>query len=455
MKIAKWLIPLLLTTAIIQPAFAEAQDFTQVATKAIPAVVSIKVKSKPSANMNRQDLDDLFGNNDMFRHFFGIPDSPKQQMGQGSGFIISPDGYVITNYHVVKDTTEITVLLNDSREFEAKVVGIDQNADVALIKIEAKDLPFLTLGDSEKLQVGQWVVAIGNPMGLQASLTVGVVSAKGRNNLDITQIEDFIQTDAAINRGNSGGPLLDLNSQVIGMNTAIVSSMGSGHMGIGFAIPSSMINHIVSQLRSTGSVSRGFMGVYMQQVDKDLADAFGMETPQGALVGDLAADSPAAKAGVRQGDILLKYNQLPITNIGALRNKIAMMLPGTVVKFTVLRDKKVMEIPVTIGAHPEEEAVANTLEKDLGLHVANLNPDLAKKLGAPQDTGVVINQIDQGSLAAWAGLAKGTIILEVNRTPIASVESYKKALKSTPTGSPVLFLIKQGDLTRYISLKVK
>jgi serine protease Do len=457
MKPAKWLIPLLLTAAFIQPVQATApqQDFTQVATKAIPAVVSIKVKSKPAADTNRQDFDDMFGHSELFRQFFRVPETPKTQMGQGSGFIISPDGYVITNCHVVKDTTEIKVVLNDSREFDAKIIGIDQNADVALIKIDAKDLPFLSLGDSEKLQVGQWVVAIGNPLGLQASLTVGVVSAKGRNNLDITQIEDFIQTDAAINRGNSGGPLLDLNSQVIGMNTAIVSNMGSGHMGIGFAIPSSMINHIVGQLRNTGSVSRGFMGVYMQQVDRDLAEAFGMESPQGALVGDLAADSPAAKAGIRQGDILLKHNQVPITNIGALRNKIAMMLPGTEVKFTVLRNKKMIEVPVIIGAHPDEEAAPNTLERDLGLQVANLNADLAKKLGAPQDTGVVINQIDQGSLAAWAGLAKGTIVLEVNRTPIASVESFKKALTSTPAGSPILLLVKQGDLTRYISLKVK
>lgn len=456
MKIAKWLLPLAIATASIQPAFAAGpnQDFTQVATKAIPAVVSIKVKSKNS-NVHRQDIDDLFGRNDLFRQFFGIPDSPRTPvLGQGSGFIISSDGYVITNCHVVKDATEIMVLLNDEREFQAKIIGIDQNADVALIKIEAKDLPFLTLGDSENLQVGQWVVAIGNPLGLQASLTVGVVSAKGRNNLDITQIEDFIQTDAAINRGNSGGPLLDLNSQVVGMNTAIVSNMGSGHMGIGFAIPSGMINHIVSQLRSTGSVSRGYMGVYMQQVDTDLATAFGLETPQGALVGDLAPESPAASAGIKQGDILLRYNQVLINNIGALRNKIAMMIPGTQVKFTVLRDRKIMEIPVTIGSHPEE-AAATTLETDLGIQVANLNTDLAKKLGAPQDTGVAINQIDQGSLAAWAGLARGTIILEVNRTPIANVEGFKKALRSTPAGHPILLLVKQGDFNRYISLKVK
>lgn len=451
MKVAKWLIPVLLATVPLQPVYgASAQmDFTQVAKKSIPAVVAIKVKSKPNP-ATRPEIDDFFG------RFFGMPETQrKPQIGQGSGFIISSDGYVITNCHVVKEASEIMVMLNDEREYEAKVIGTDQNADIALIKIDGNNLPFLTLGDSENLEVGQWVVAIGNPLGLQASLTVGVVSAKGRNNLDITQIEDFIQTDAAINRGNSGGPLLDLDSKVVGMNTAIVSNMGSGHMGIGFAIPSAMIQHIVSQLKDKGSVARGYIGVFMQQVDKDLATAFGLDAPQGALVGDLAADSPAAKAGLKQGDILLKCNNAPITNIGSLRNKIALMTPGTQVSFTVMRDKKLMDIGVMIGSHPDEDAVASSTETELGIHVANLTPELAKKLGAETEKGVVINDVDEGSLAAWAGIGKGAIVLEVNRTPVANVESFKAAIKAIPAGNPVLFLIKQGEYTRYISLKVK
>lgn len=460
MRLIKWLIPALLLSMPLQPILAagaaQQQDFRQVAKQAIPAVVAIKVKSKPVHAFKQSDLDDFFGPNDLFRQFFGVPErQATPQLGQGSGFIISSDGYVITNCHVVKEANEITVVLNDGREFEATTVGTDQNVDVALLKIDAADLPYLELGDSELLDVGQWVIAIGNPLGLQASLTVGVVSAKGRNNLDITQIEDFIQTDAAINRGNSGGPLLDLDSKVIGMNTAIVSNMGSGHMGIGFAIPSAMIQHVVAQLRDGGSVSRGFLGVYMQQVDKSLADAFGLESPQGALVGDLEPDSPASKAGIKQGDILLKYNDTPITNIGALRNKIAMMKPGTKVMFSVLRDKSKIEVPVIVGTHPEQDKLAATTESELGIHVANLTPDLAKKLGVTQEQGVVISQVEQGSLAAWAGILKGTIILEVNRTPVSSVDSFKKAISAVTQGKPILLLVKQGDLKRYISLKVK
>lgn len=261
------------------------QDFRSVAKKAIPAVVSIKVKSgskKSLANSWSSDEDaaDLF-NDDFFQRFFGIPrqkgrdHSDSQVIGQASGFIVSPDGVVLTNNHVVDEAKEILVTLNDGREFPAKVIGQDPNTDIAVVKIDAKDLPYVTLGNSDDLEVGQRVAAIGNPLGLQATLTSGVVSATGRNNLDLTRWEDYIQTDAAINRGNSGGPLLNLNAEVIGMNTAIVTDMGSGgYMGIGFAIPSNMLKHVMEELMSNGKVNRGFLGVVLQQMDNNLAKAF-------------------------------------------------------------------------------------------------------------------------------------------------------------------------------------
>ena len=309
------------------------KDFTQVAKDAIPAVVSIRVKGKQngSSNDDQQDPYEFF-NDPFWQKFFG--NSQKNQVeqqpvvGQASGFIVSPDGYILTNGHVVKDMSEIIVVTNDGKEYPAKVIGADSNTDIALIKIDAKDLPYLKLANSDDLEVGQWVVAIGNPLGLQASLTAGVVSAKGRNNLDLSRIEDYIQTDAAINRGNSGGPLLNLDSQVVGMNTAIVTNMATGgYMGIGFAIPSNLLSAVMQDLKLDGTFKRGYMGVTLQQVDESLAQAFGLKTAEGALIADVSKDSPADKAGLKQGDIILKYNNNKIANIGALRNAIAIMKP--------------------------------------------------------------------------------------------------------------------------------
>ncbi len=414
-------------------------DFTEVAKVGIPAVVFVETKVVSTRQNSFGDFSNPFQGDDFFRHFFGVPQQqqqpPQVQKGQGSGFIISNDGYIVTNRHVVTDGAEITVKLNDGREFDAKLIGEDPTTDIALLKIEARSLPYLTLGDSDTLKVGQWIIAVGNPLGLQASLTVGVVSATGRNNLDITKIEDFIQTDAAINRGNSGGPSMNLDGEVIGMNTAIASSMG-GNIGIGFAIPSNMIRHVVEQLQSDGAVSRGFMGVLLQPVDKNLAQAFDLESTDGALVADISSDSPAARAGIKQGDIITKYNHRKVTNIASLRNSILMMKPGTKVAFTVLRDGKTLKVPVEIGSSPYEEN-----QSQLGIHVE------------ATEVGLVIARVDSGSLAEWAGLRPGVAILEVNRQKITSVDDYRRALSATPKGKPVLFLIKHGDSSRYISIR--
>ena len=447
--------------AISSPQQAQqvSRDFTNVAKESIPAVVSIRVKGKSSSSFDDQESPNDMFNDEFWDRFFGGRRSQTQQqpmLGQASGFIVSPDGYIMTNSHVVKDMSEITVVLNDGTEYPAKLVGADSNTDIALIKIDAKNLPFLPFGNSDDLEVGQWVVAIGNPLGLQASLTVGVVSAKGRNNLDLSRVEDYIQTDAAINRGNSGGPLLNLNSQVIGMNTAIVTNMANGgYMGIGFAIPSNLLSSVLEDLKQTGTFKRGFMGVTLQQVDRDLAMAFGLEKAEGALIADVAKDSPAEKAGLKQGDIILMYNKHVVSNIGALRNAISIMKPGSQINLNVLRNGKPIDIKVEIGAFPSSQPVAATLKENrLGIDVENLTSEMANKLRLSQSKGVVINSVDPRSPAAWAGLKKGALILEVNQKKVANVEEFNEVLQKTPEGRPVLLLIKQDDATRFVSFKI-
>jgi serine protease Do len=441
----------------------EVQDFTRVAKNAIPAVVSIRVKgsakfSSRDSDEDSQDPSDFF-NEDFFQRFFGSSRNRVESqpvVGQASGFIVAPDGYILTNAHVVKDMSEITVVLNDDREFKAKVVGADPNSDVALLKIDGKDLPYLKLGNSDDLEVGQPVAAIGNPLGLQASLTVGVVSAKGRNNLDLSGFQDYIQTDAAINRGNSGGPLLDMNSQVVGMNTAIITNMATGgYMGIGFAIPSNLLQVVMNDLKDTGSFKRGFIGIVLQPVDENLAQVFNLNKAQGALIAEVTANSPAEKAGLKQGDVILKYNDVNVANIGSLRMAIGLMKPGTKITLSVLREGRPQEIQVEVGAFPGNEPIASaSSDNKLGIEIENLTPEQAAKLGYSNEKGIVIKKVDPSSAAAWAGLKKGALIVEVNQKKISNVKEFNEALKATPADKPILFLIKQGDVTRFISFKI-
>lgn len=434
------------------------KDFTSVAKSAIPAVVTIKVKTGKHTSTHE---DSEFGDyDDFFQRFFShkYKNQPSEpSMGQASGFIISPEGLILTNSHVVQDATDIQVLLEDGRDFPAKVIGVDPNTEVALIKIDGEKLPFLRLGNSDKLEIGEWVVAIGNSLGLQATLTVGVVSAKGRNNLDIADVEDFIQTDAAINRGNSGGPLLNLSGEVVGMNTAIATSGNSGgYIGIGFAIPSNLIQHVVDQLKASGTVTRGFIGVSMQHIDHDLAQAFGLKQSTGALVADVSKGSPAEKAGIKQGDIIQALNNQPVTNIATLRNTIMLMNPGTKITLTVQRNGNSIQIPLEIGSYPVAKAPqsVSVSGNQLGFDVQDLTPELARSIGVGDEKGVVINKIDPNSQAALAGLKKGALIMAVNQRPITNIEQFNKALQETQADRPVLLLVKQGEAIRFISLKV-
>jgi serine protease Do len=435
-------------------------DFRGVAKKAIPAVVSIKVQSRKKTLGNNQIEDpfDFFDGQD-FWGLFGLPRRSASRSqpisGQASGVIVSPEGYILTNSHVVNGMDNILVQLTDGREFPAKVLGDDPNSDLALVKVDAKDLPYLTLGNSDDIEVGQWVAAVGNPFGLQGTLTVGVVSAKSRNNLDIARYEDFIQTDASINRGNSGGPLLTLEGEIVGINTAIATNASSGYMGIGFAIPSNMAKHVMDEILSDGKVSRGLLGVSLQTIDYNLAQAFGLKKVEGALVSNVSKGSPAERAGLQVEDIILRYNDHPVESAATLRNAVYMMKPGTKITLTVLRKDQIIQIPVTVGNYADlETSETSVLQKNrLGLEIENLTPEMARTLGYTQDQGVVITRVNPSSIAALAGLKKGSLILSVNRKKIANVSEFNQALAETPKGRPVLLQIKQGDNYLFVSLQ--
>ncbi len=436
-------------------------DFRGVAKKAIPAVVSIKVQSRKKTQLfddrgQTEDPSDLFGND--FWGFFNLPKRESRSqpvMGQASGVIVSPEGYILTNNHVVEGMDNITVQLTDGREFPAKVLGQDANSDLALIKVDAKDLPHLNLGNSDNLEVGQWVAAVGNPFGLQATLTAGVVSAKSRNNLDIARYEDFIQTDAAINRGNSGGPLLTLNGDVVGINTAIATNASSGYMGIGFAIPSNMAKHVMDEILSDGKVSRGFLGISLQSIDYHLAQAFGLKKVEGALISNVAKNSPAEKAGLKVEDIVLKYNGNVVENAASLRNAVYMMRPGSQIALTILRKEQEMQIPVTVGDFTDTATAAAPQTSKLGIEVENLTPELARTLGYTQDQGIVITKVNPSSSAAMIGLKKGALILGVNRQKVTNINEFNKALSDSPKDRPVLLQVKQGDNYLFVSLQTE
>ncbi|HSW85962.1 MAG TPA: DegQ family serine endoprotease [Rhabdochlamydiaceae bacterium] len=439
--------------------------FTAVAKKAIPAVVFVKIQSSGNEqeefgypNGGGSNPFDYFGD-DFMRKFFGYPPNGKQperppQISQGSGFIVSADGYVLTNAHVVKGADKMSVVLHDGRELDATLIGSDPHTDVAVIKIEGKEFPFIKLGNSDDMDIGEWVVAIGSPFQLEASLTVGVISAKGRQNLKITDLEDFIQTDAAINPGNSGGPLLNLQSEVIGINTAIVSRTG-GYMGIGFAIPSNMAKNIMTQIIDKGVVTRGFLGVSLQPVDKDIADAFNLEKPEGALVSEVVKDSPADKAGLKQGDIILEYNNNPIKSLGGFRNEISLMCPGTIVNLKINRKGQIQTLSVTLGTASDHVLATGGIVSKLGLEVDSLTPEIAKQLGySPNEGGVVVTKIKPGSPSAVAGMRPGFLILAIDHKKVTNVNEFNEALNEASTKKRVLILARQGNVTRFYSIKL-
>jgi len=434
-------------------------DFVVLAKKLKPLVVNIST-TQVSEGRGSHEFSSPFGDedpfNDFWRRFFGgpAPRGPQRQRSLGSGFIIDGDGSILTNNHVVENAQKIVVkLAADDQEYEAKVIGRDTKTDIAVIKINAKtNLPAATLGDSDRLEVGEWVVAIGNPFGLDSTVTSGIVSAKGRH-IGQGPYDNFIQTDASINPGNSGGPLINLRGEVIGINTAIFSRTG-GNMGIGFAIPINLVKEVLPQLRGKGKVTRGFLGVLIQKVTPEIAESLGMDKGNGALVANVTKDGPADKAGVKVGDVIIEFDGKEVKDSSDLPIIVARTSVDRRARMKVLRDKKEITLTVSVGELKDEEVVASAPEKgELGLTVQRLTPQMAESLGLDKPEGVVVTAIEPGSAADEAGIRRGDVIVEVDRKLIRNLDEYKKAVAAIRKGRGVLFLVRRGDNTLFLALK--
>jgi len=389
---------------------------------------------------------------EFFERFFGdIPQREFRQKSLGSGFIISKDGYILTNNHVIEKATEIRVRLLNKEEFKAKVIGRDPKTDIALIKIKANhSLSAATLGDSDALRVGDWVIAIGNPFGLGHTVTVGIISAKERI-IGAGPYDNFLQTDAAINPGNSGGPLVNLEGEVVGINTAIVAQA----QGIGFAIPINMAKYILSQLKERGKVMRGWLGVMIQEVTPEIAHALGLKEVKGALVADVTPGSPADKADIRRGDVIIEYNGKKIEEMNELPRLVANTPVGKSVPIKIWRNGKIRQLTVKVGELEEKVAKGERYApQDLGLKVEELTPYLAQRLGVKRIHGVVITYVVPGSPAHEAGLSRGDIILKINRHPIEDLNDYQEVINSAKPGDTLLFLIERREGTLFVALKV-
>jgi serine protease Do len=435
--------------------------FVSIAENASPAVVYVEVESQvrsAAVEMPFEFPDDLFERffGPQFREQMPQQPGPRRQFrqGAGSGFIISEDGYILTNNHVVANASRISVEMADGREFKGEVVGTDPPSDVAVVKIDGKDLPHLKLGDSDSLRVGEIVLAIGNPLEQRNTVTQGIVSAKGRSNVGITDFADFIQTDAAINLGNSGGPLLNLDGEVVGMNTAIMSRTG-GSMGIGFAIPINMVKGVKDTLIAGKSVERGFLGVMIQDVTPEIADYFGVEPNTGAVVAQVNEDSPAAKAGIKSEDIVLEYNGESVHDASSLRNLVAQSKPESTAKMIVLRDGKRINLDVDIGKRDNAQVAALEtpgMQEGLGLQVQNLTPELSQRFGFTDQSGVVVAQVEPGSPADRAGIQPGNLIQEVNRKPVGNTQQFRDALADSRE-NVTLVKVFDGQFSRIAAIR--
>ena len=442
--------------------------FENVATEIQPSLVSIHAVKRidPASRGGMQVLP--FGS-DPFEQFFGgrlprrfqIPGQPSQpyfQEGQGSGFVVSEDGYIVTNNHVVEGADKLEVRFSNKRVLEAEVVGTDPQTDLAILRVDAKGLTPVRLGDSDDLRVGAWVVAAGNPFGLASSITAGIVSATGRSQVGIADYEDFIQTDAAINPGNSGGPLLNLDGEVVGVNSAIYSKSG-GYMGIGFAIPINIVKSVKGGLIEHGSVDRGFLGVLIQNMDEGLARSFGYDSTEGVLISQVNEDSPAAEAGLEAGDIILSYDGKEVSDTNHFRLRVAATPPGSEVPMRVLRNGEEVELTVRVGeleSKAADSGGAPGLGKDLGLQLQTLTPELLARLGdIDADKGVLVTEVSPVGRGARAGLRPGDVILEVQGKEIANLGEFKRALREHEGDGGVRLTVigRGGRHFVYLSLK--
>jgi serine protease Do len=427
--------------------------FAPIVKSALPSVVNISSKKVTATQRDMSPFSGPFG--DLFGPFWDGSDVPRERLEQslGSGVIVSSEGYILTNNHVVQGASEIEVALSDDRQLKGRIIGGDAKTDLAVVKVESSKLPALTLGNSSGVQVGDFALAIGNPFGVGQTVTMGIVGAIGRGGLNIEQYEDFIQTDAAINPGNSGGALINVRGELIGINTAIIARGSSGNQGVGFAVPTNMARPVMEQILKQGKVVRGWLGVSIQTMTPELARSFGTKTPQGALVAEVQPDTPAAKAGLQRGDIVLSVDGEPVVDSRRLSLKISQAAPGTPVQLKLLREGREQNVRVTLGQLPsepnraqgpaEERGKGTVLE---GLTVEPLTVDIARQLGvSPQTRGVVIAQLRPGTPAAAVGLERGDVIEEVNRQRITSVEEFERAIRQSGGTSTLLLINRRGS----------
>ncbi|WP_455366161.1 DegQ family serine endoprotease [Kaarinaea lacus] len=444
----------------------ELPDFTHLVEKNGAAVVNIsttqKIKHPPTSRqpfIGEQIPEGPFG--DLFRHFFGDEEGREfedfDSKSLGSGFIISKDGYVLTNFHVIKDANEIIVRLSDRRELVAEMVGSDPRSDIAVLKIEGDDLPVVEVGNSDNLKVGEWVLAIGSPFGFDYSVTAGIVSAKGRN-LPRENYVPFIQTDVAINPGNSGGPLFNLDGKVIGINSQIYSRTG-GFMGLSFAIPINMVMNVVDQLKSSGRVARGWLGVLIQDVTRELAESFGMDKPRGALVAKVLPDSPAEKAGFQVGDVVIRFDGKNIVRSSNLPPVVGMTEVGKNVKVEILRNGKKKNLTVNLGELPDEDATIASApqskpaeDNKLNIVVTDLNAEQRKNLEI-KENGVLVSNVSSGP-ARKAGVRRGDVILMINNTDVKDTKHFKEIIDDLPEGKSVPLLVQRRGGPVFLALKL-
>ena len=431
-------------------------SFAPVVKAVLPSVVNIsssKVVKASAEGMEQLQMDP------MFRQFFGqggmeVP-KDRREKALGSGVIVSPEGYILTNNHVVDGATDVKVTLSDKREFQARIVGTDPKTDVAVLKIQASNVVPLTIGDSSKVEVGDVAIAVGDPFGVGQTVTKGIISAKGRGGLGIEDYEDFLQTDAPINPGNSGGALVNDRGELIGINTAIISHGSGGSQGIGFAVPSNLARQVMDQILKNGKVVRAYLGILPQDVTPSMAKAFGEKEAKGIVVGDVSPSSPAQDSGIQRGDIILELNGKPISDSNQLRMSISMMAPGTSVQLKTVRNGNERNLTVKLAEMPTETAKLNSQEeggsKALdGVEVSNLNPEIAQQLGVPDNTkGVVVTSVDPASKMADSGLSRGDVIQEVNHQSVKNVSEFQNALQKS--GDQPLLLVNRGGRTLYIA----